>query len=54
MSWKTLERETSGSVAWIWMNRVALHNAFNETLIAERPGSEGQGHLEAAAFDQTT
>lgn len=35
----TLRIETSGAaprtVAWIWMNRPEVHNAFDETLIAE-------------------
>ena len=31
----TLEIELAGPVATIWMNRPDLHNAFDETLIAE-------------------
>ena len=31
----TLEIELNGPVATIWMNRPDLHNAFDETLIAE-------------------
>lgn len=30
-----IERHNDGQTAWIWMNRPALHNAFDETLIAE-------------------
>ncbi|HEU0202376.1 MAG TPA: enoyl-CoA hydratase/isomerase family protein [Burkholderiaceae bacterium] len=30
-----LQIERRGASAWIWMNRPALHNAFDETLIAE-------------------
>jgi methylglutaconyl-CoA hydratase len=32
---RTIEVEQSGAVAWIWMNRPELHNAFDERLIAE-------------------
>jgi methylglutaconyl-CoA hydratase len=35
MSEPTIEIEHRGAVAWIWMNRPALHNALNEELIAE-------------------
>ena len=37
MNYDTLEieRQHDGQAAWIWMNRPALHNAFDETLIAE-------------------
>ncbi len=31
----TLEIEQRGAVAWIWMNRPAVHNALNEELIQE-------------------
>ena len=31
----TLEIERRGLCAWLWMNKPALHNAFDETLIAE-------------------
>ncbi|MEO5794481.1 MAG: enoyl-CoA hydratase/isomerase family protein [Rhodoferax sp.] len=30
-----LEIETQGSAAWLWMNKPEVHNAFDETLIAE-------------------
>lgn len=33
--YKTLEIETASQVATIWMNRPEVHNAFDETLIAE-------------------
>ncbi len=33
--WTTLEIERRGPAAWLWMNKPALHNAFDETLIAE-------------------
>ncbi len=33
MSESTVEIERRGSVAWVWMSRPALHNAFNEDLI---------------------
>ncbi|UGA38752.1 enoyl-CoA hydratase/isomerase family protein [Chromobacterium haemolyticum] len=35
MSYTTLEIEHSGKTATIWMNRPDIHNAMNETLIAE-------------------
>jgi methylglutaconyl-CoA hydratase len=35
MSERTIEIESSGAVAWIWMNRPELHNAFDERLIEE-------------------
>ena len=31
----TLEIEHRGRAAWLWMNKPQLHNAFDETLIAE-------------------
>jgi methylglutaconyl-CoA hydratase len=31
----TLKIERRGAAAWVWMNRPELHNAFDETLIAE-------------------
>ena len=33
--YQTLEIETKGAVATLWMNRPDVHNAFDETLIAE-------------------
>ena len=33
--YQTLEIETKGPVATLWMNRPDVHNAFDETLIAE-------------------
>ena len=35
MTYETLEIERTGAVATVWMNRPQVHNAFNETLIAE-------------------
>jgi methylglutaconyl-CoA hydratase len=35
MDCKTLKIERRGAAAWVWMNRPELHNAFDETLIAE-------------------
>jgi methylglutaconyl-CoA hydratase len=35
MSYETLNIEHRGATAWVWMNRPELHNAFDETLIAE-------------------
>lgn len=35
MSYETLEIIKEGAVASVWMNRPDVHNAFNETLIAE-------------------
>lgn len=31
----TLELESNGPVAWVWMNRPAVHNALNEGMIDE-------------------
>ena len=31
----TLELESNGPVAWVWMNRPAVHNALNEEMIDE-------------------
>lgn len=45
----TLELESRGPVAWIWMNRGERHNAFDETLIAELTGM-----LEAVDADAGT
>jgi methylglutaconyl-CoA hydratase len=33
--WTTLEIDQRGAVAWVWMNRPAVHNAFNAQVIAE-------------------
>ena len=33
--YQTLEIERQGGVATVWMNRPDVHNAFDETLIAE-------------------
>jgi methylglutaconyl-CoA hydratase len=35
MDYKTLKIERRGAAAWIWMSRPEVHNAFDETLIAE-------------------
>jgi methylglutaconyl-CoA hydratase len=35
MNYSALKIEHRGAAAWIWMNRSELHNAFDETLIAE-------------------
>jgi methylglutaconyl-CoA hydratase len=35
MSGRTIEIERSGAVAWIWMNRPEVHNAFDPVMIAE-------------------
>ncbi len=35
MAEETLEVEKRGSVAWVWMNRPAVHNALNEEMIHE-------------------
>ncbi|MEK8025816.1 enoyl-CoA hydratase/isomerase family protein [Pseudaquabacterium rugosum] len=35
MTCTTLKIDRRGAVAWVWMNRPELHNAFDETLIAE-------------------
>lgn len=35
MTYETLKTERRGAAAWVWMNRPAVHNAFDETLIAE-------------------
>ena len=34
-SYKNLEIETRGAVRWIWLNRPAVRNAFNDELIGE-------------------
>lgn len=34
-TYTTMKIERRGAAAWIWMNRPELHNAFDETLIAE-------------------
>jgi methylglutaconyl-CoA hydratase len=39
MSERVVEVEYSGAVAWIWMNRPELHNAFDEGLIEELTSS---------------
>ena len=31
----TLELESAGPIAWVWMNRPAVHNALNEAMIDE-------------------
>ena len=39
MTYTTVEIERRGaadaSIAWLWMNRAEVHNAFDEALIAE-------------------
>ena len=35
MDYQTLKIDRRGASAWIWMNRPEVHNAFDETLIAE-------------------
>jgi methylglutaconyl-CoA hydratase len=35
MSERAVELERRGAIAWVWMNRPALHNALNEELIRE-------------------
>jgi len=35
MNYTTLKIQHRGAAAWVWMNRPGLHNAFDETLIAE-------------------
>jgi len=35
MTYTTLKIENRGPAAWLWMNRPGLHNAFDETVIAE-------------------
>jgi methylglutaconyl-CoA hydratase len=35
MNFDTLKIETRGAAAWVWMSRPEVHNAFDETLIAE-------------------
>jgi methylglutaconyl-CoA hydratase len=39
MSERVIEIEYSGAVAWIWMNRPEIHNAFDESLIEELTGA---------------
>jgi len=34
-NYTTLKIERRGAAVWVWMNRPELHNAFDETLIAE-------------------
>jgi methylglutaconyl-CoA hydratase len=41
MSERAIEIESSGAVAWIWMNRPEVHNAFDESLIEELTGAFG-------------
>ena len=35
MNYQTLKIDRRGASVWIWMNRPEVHNAFDETLIAE-------------------
>lgn len=35
MGYSTLRIDQRGAAVWVWMSRPALHNAFDETLIAE-------------------
>jgi methylglutaconyl-CoA hydratase len=35
MNYSTLKIDRRGAATWVWMNRAELHNAFDETLIAE-------------------
>lgn len=39
MNYETLRIEHRGAAAWVWMNRPDVHNAFDETLIAELTGA---------------
>ena len=36
---ETLQLETKGSVAWVWLNRRRQLNAINETTLAELRGA---------------
>jgi methylglutaconyl-CoA hydratase len=47
MTDKTLEIEQRGAVRWLWLNRPAVRNAFNDELIAEI--SAAFADIEAAA-----
>lgn len=42
MTFSTLEIETNGHAAWIWLNRPMVHNAFDETLITELTSTLGR------------
>lgn len=42
MTLSTLEIETNGQAAWIWLNRPTVHNAFDETLITELTSTLGR------------
>ncbi|HCU39619.1 MAG TPA: enoyl-CoA hydratase, partial [Acinetobacter nosocomialis] len=35
MSYQFLQLEQQGTVAYVWLNRPELHNAFNTTVIEE-------------------
>jgi methylglutaconyl-CoA hydratase len=49
MSESTIEVEQRGPIAWVWMNRPAVHNALNEELIAElTAGFRALGQIAAA------
>ncbi|MBU6258045.1 MAG: enoyl-CoA hydratase/isomerase family protein [Burkholderiales bacterium] len=47
MNFASLKIELRGAAAWVWMNRPELHNAFDETLIAEL--TQGLAGLDADA-----
>jgi methylglutaconyl-CoA hydratase len=38
-AYTSLRIERRGAAAWLWMSRAAVHNAFDETLIAELTGA---------------
>src|SRR5262245_43357185 len=46
--YQTLQIETSGGVATVWLNRPDLRNAFNETMIAELTTALGQHEKDAS------
>src|ERR1035437_6365700 len=51
MTYLTIQIEQgaeSPSVAWLWMNRPEVHNAFDETLIAELTAALKQLDAEAS------
>ena len=42
MTYQTLYIKRRDASAWIWMNRPEVHNAFDETLIAELTEASAQ------------
>ena len=49
MTYETIEIQTDNGVAFLWLNRPDVRNAFNETMIAELTSAFGELEADSAA-----